>query len=725
LENYFQDRFFSFVDINFLPIHFKTLAVIVYTYLRLIIIFYNFVFPKREYLIFMKKFILLSLTFVLFVVAQAAPVTQLKALDIAQQFMGKSSSTTSGALRVKSQQLTLAHQAMGKNGEVDFYVFNCNDDNGFILVSGDDMLTPVLGYTDSGNFDISNIPDGLGYWLSEYQREIEYLKEHPDQVRKAPTYFTRNVRPLLSTNWNQSAPYNNYTPLYDGTNHCATGCVATAAAQIMKYYNYPPQGKGSNTYSIKIGDSDTETTLSEDFSKSVYEWDLMDDNYNSNSPESHNAAVAKLMSDVGIAAKMHYGPSSGAGNPNLANALINNFSYDKSLRMEARGNYGIEEWEQMLINELNSRRPIYYTGYTPTGGHAFVFDGYNTDGYFHVNWGWGGSSNGYFIVSMLNPSNQGIGSFEGGYNSGQAVIINIKPDQGGEAEVRPLKAACTIKPLSESVAVGSEVKIDCSNVCMGGTKNWTSKLYWGVVCTPEKENATVSDVINGPYLWCNATGVSTGIGYGATLSYYPQANMAPGKYQLRLLYNIDDSMYGLFDGSCSSDYIIDMEIKDGNAYFTQHVPASSLTAEITKLSGTIVYANQPFEVTADITNSGEEYYNDIYVGILQDGIPVSVSDAMKIAIPRNGTFTLKSAFSPEVETGQYQVAILDYDLNVLGSTPVTVSDNNGLTPSLTLYTNVKPSQNEMPANEIVATCQVRNNSSATYAGYVELFICQA
>jgi len=243
------------------------------------------------------------------------------------------------------------------------------------------------------------------------------------------------VLPLLGEiKWNQSAPFNNQCPIYKGVSRASAGCVATATAQVMKYYEHPQRGKGSHSYTSKT----QKYELSANFD-TIYQWSNIRDTYKNNAySRAEGAAVALLMSHVGIATDMNYASNGSASSTQtqLAGyALKTYFGYDKSMHFESRDHYA-GDWEELIRTELRNKRPVIYSGYNPSSGHSFVCDGFNTKGYFHFNWGWGGTSNGYFLLTVLYPSGQGIGGSGKGYAQGQEAIIGVKPDEGGkEAEI--------------------------------------------------------------------------------------------------------------------------------------------------------------------------------------------------------------------------------------------------------------------------------------------------
>ncbi len=670
----------------------------------------------------MRKVIVFTMLFVA-LATQAATVSQTKALELAQQFVTKDGPRRA-ASTVATSQLSLAHAATNAIGEVDFYVFNQNNDGGYIIIAGDDASIPVLGYADSGNFDAANIPDNMQWWLSECQREIEYLRLHPEQARQAAS-TGKSVKPLVTTYWNQSSPYNNNCPTYtsgSSTYRCVTGCVATAAAQIMNYHEWPKKGTGSHSYTTYINSSSSNSkTLSCDFSQSEYDWDNMLDVYDSNSSSTANAAVAKLMSDVGISVDMSYGSSSGAQSSSVPYALYTYFGYDKSATFHNRSEYTVSEWENLIRADLDAKRPVYYSGRSSAGGHAFVCDGYDAEGYFHFNWGWGGKSNGYFILTVLNPSDQGIGSFEGGYNNSQGCITNIMPDQGGSPVVKPTSGACTVVPQVSSVTLGNSATFKVSSISMTGSGNW-STLYWGYAITATDLNPTS---VVGDYQWTvDASGTSPGVGYIMnSSSFTPPTSLAEGKYYVRMVYYMDGEI-GFFKGSSPSNYVVDMEVKNNTAYFTTHVEQAYIVATDIELSSNPIYTGQTYNIKAKVTNNGtNDYYGGISVAIMSGSEIVDQSDKTTLGIAPNATVNISLDRTAPTSAGTYTLALLNEADEVIGSIPVTI-ENSGSSFSLSLVSNIAVAASEMPANDFQATATVKN-TGGTFSGQLQCWIVGA
>ncbi len=338
--------------------------------------------------------------------------------------------TTAKVLKAPSAQFKLAYTATAQ----DFngcYVFNRADNTGFVVLSADDAATPVLGYSDESAFDPANIPSGLKYMLETYTEQIQWASEHPDKVRSYTTTEREPVATICKTKWNQGSPYCLLCPVM-GNYYAVTGCVATAMAQVMKAHNWPATGVGSHSYSWTY--SGTTYTASTDFSSHNYDWDNMLDTYGSSASTTEKNAVAQLMYDCGVSVDMSYSPSASGANGNVASqALVNYFNYDKGMSQYYRDNFYINEWNDLAYAEVAAGRPTLICGSNSEGGHAFVCDGYSENDLFHINWGWGGMSDGYFLLSALDPDQQGIGGSSAGYTGTQRMAVGIQPPVAGSS----------------------------------------------------------------------------------------------------------------------------------------------------------------------------------------------------------------------------------------------------------------------------------------------------
>ncbi|MDE6379253.1 MAG: C10 family peptidase [Muribaculaceae bacterium] len=330
---------------------------------------------------------------------------------------------TSGSLASESLRL---QSTIGS-----LYVFS--GDRGFVVLPAEDSAPVLLGYSDSGKFDMEGNP-ALREWFDFYNSQLSYLKAHPEsatELSKVVHKERKAIEPLTQTRWNQEYPYNILCPKVDG-HETVTGCVATAMAQVMKYHNFPEHGKGSHSYFWRPGEEE----LTFNYDSIPFQWEKMANVYDKESSEEARYAVAELMLGCGVSVDMHYEPGgSGAATVLMGESLIDIFGYSKSLWMPNRAYYGYEEWEDMIYADLAEGLPVLYSGAGTDGGHQFICDGYKDDGFFHFNWGWGGLSDGYFLLTALNPDDLGVGGGAGGFNTTQIATLGVRPGKEGDKPV--------------------------------------------------------------------------------------------------------------------------------------------------------------------------------------------------------------------------------------------------------------------------------------------------
>ena len=339
---------------------------------------------------------------------------------------------------------------MRSNGQQtpSYYIFNTEGNKGYVIVSGDDRTVPILGYIDKGSFDPSHVPSNMKAWLENYSEQIASL----DALGVTETYEasfamkpTRNsISPLITSHWDQGAPYWEHCPEFmdvteDGDTigeYAYTGCVATSMAQIMNYYKFPlsctqtiPSYEMTYYWNEEYYITDTDP-----LPPIMFDWDNMKDNYTGAETQAEKDAVAWLMLYAGCAAHMNYGTNaSSTSDPYIPTAFNDYFNYDAKLVY--RSDYEQGDWEEMIYQELFAGRPVIYNGRSGTGGgHSFVCDGYAYGDLYHINWGWGGLGDGFFVLSVLNPyAGGGVASVTSaeGYNIDQTAIIGIVPGYSG------------------------------------------------------------------------------------------------------------------------------------------------------------------------------------------------------------------------------------------------------------------------------------------------------
>lgn len=340
---------------------------------------------------------------------QAKRITQWQAQQQAYSFWGKQMPQKAKA---KSRTATTASPSDA------YYVFN-NDAGGFVIIAGDDAVTPVLGYTSTGSFDAENLPDGLKDLLKSYERQIAALGDNYVANQTATRAAFTGEKLLKTAEWNQMAPFNKYTP-----NNYVTGCVATAGAIVMKHHGYPAKGTGSHSYTWNG------KTISADFEQN-YDWASMPAVYDGTNDAAFDG-VARLMADLGVAVEMQYNKDgSGAYIGNLVTALQKYYGYSKLSHLMAIEDVGAEAWNSRLREEIDANRPVLYAASDPArGGHAFVIDGYKDES-FSVNWGWGGYCDGFYQIGALNPESVGKPTGDK-YNVGQSAVFGMQPSDGTE-----------------------------------------------------------------------------------------------------------------------------------------------------------------------------------------------------------------------------------------------------------------------------------------------------
>jgi hypothetical protein len=344
----------------------------------------------------------------------AQKVTLEAAKEKAAQFLTKLDKTNAARKAPrKDPQLLLA------NKRDEFYIFNDKTNGGYVIVSGDERVPSILGYSERGEID-NNIPDNMRAWLQEYANQIDYLKKHSSVNTRTAASRGPAISPLLGeTSWGQQDPFNLFCPEYEGK-RTITGCVSTAMAQIMNYYSWPD----ATTKEIPGYKTETLELPVSSIPVSSIDWNNMLPSYNSGSEtQIQKEAVARLMLMCGTALNMDYRlDGSSSSLDNVSFALKEYFDYAKNLKVIRQGNYSLNSWNQIIYKELAAGRPVCCSGENADEeGHAFVVDGYDKDDYFHVNWGWYGLNNGYFLLSLLDPNMIGEG-----YNRYQVGIIGIK-----------------------------------------------------------------------------------------------------------------------------------------------------------------------------------------------------------------------------------------------------------------------------------------------------------
>ncbi len=555
----------------------------------------------------------------------------------------------------------------------NLYIFSGK--TGYIVTPDDDCAPALLGYSDRSAFD-ADVNPNLAYWLEFLNGQLDYLKSNPQPaVYSAPSVARAEIAPMIETRWNQGSPYNNDCPVYNGS-RCVTGCVATAMAQVLKYHGYPDSGTGTASYTWN------NQQLSFDYGNTTFEWDEMTDVYDASSSAESMAAVAKLMYACGVSVSMNYSPSSsGAASIYIPGALIDHFNYDKAIYLAQRNAYGILDWEELIYNELKEGRPVLYGGQGSGGGHEFVCDGYSSDGYFHFNWGWGGLSDGYFLLTALNPGSLGTGGGAGGYNMDQDAVIGVMLPKAGSQPTYIMYNIEDFSAATTSVELGSTVEF--SGAFMNGGATTLTNVTPGIKLQRSDDNS--AQYIAAPY---GVKELQTGYFFQAYDVNLP-ATLAEGEYIVTPAYKIgggdwqDMRSYINVTGSQIA------KVEGNNATFSAPERATVTVTDITTTGKYYIGRLTPMSFT--ITNPGtEEFVGEVIPSLLNEsGTLTAQGDAIPVDLLGGASQQLSDVSvsfaalkGANFTAGNYSLVFMDGSRNTL-STPidVTVAANPG-TPTV-------------------------------------------
>ena len=514
------------------------------------------------------KRLLLILTLVCFAISGwAEQITREQALRQAQQFLSKNGK---GAL------LTTAETSMSKARRRSqqmpdyYYVFNAGQDQGYVIVSGDDRTEPILGYSYHGTFDVDKIPCNMAAWLQGYADQIKYIQEHPEvQVTRGDVPIHATVPDMITTKWNQTSPYNDLLPEYGGKK-CVTGCGPTAMAQIMNYYGAPT----STLQDIPAYTTSQHGISCESLPVTTFNWGNM---------ESDNAEVAKLMKYCAYAVQADFDPDGTSSSTNIiCDAFTHYFGYGNGIVTAFSQFYSDVEWDQMIYSELANGRPVFYSGQNAKNeGHFFILHGYNA-GYYTVNWGWGSLDDGQFLLNAMNPASMGSGN---GFNYTQAAILCISPNNVRAAEEPILTAEDVyVGPTGANPQASSSTEFVGTRDASGNVKfalylsYWSSLLYsytFDVGYALMQDGAIVGSVYSFfTNMHFNTFNIRGGYSYPITFG----AGLANGDYQIKLASKEAGSDWKICKDA--DNHVINVRVTDTN--ITLKVGALSPTPEVTQ-----------------------------------------------------------------------------------------------------------------------------------------------
>ncbi|MCX6244260.1 MAG: thiol protease/hemagglutinin PrtT [Bacteroidetes bacterium] len=577
----------------------------------------------------MKRFsTLIILSLVCFNLTYGKQVDEMTARTVGQNFFAKRIDSKT-LKRISGLELVYTAQSDNRNnsgsgaGGTCFYVFNVNSAQGFIIVSAEDNVAPVLAYSDESGFNVNNIAPDVSWWLNGYKEQIEEVRaknmQATDEIKSrweslktgTGSYMlyrsVKTVNPLEQTTWDQLPNYNAMCPYDNSANQrTVTGCVATGMAQILRYWNAPANGAGFHSYTDpRYG------IQSANFGNTTYDW--------SNMPLSvtgANTAVATLMYHCGVSVGMTYGIAATGGSSAYVvssqspvqacaeYALKTYFGYPNAVG-KVRSDYPNKtDWQSLLKTELDGGRPVLYAGLGSGGGHCFNCDGYDANDFFHFNWGWSGQFDGYFDIDALNPAGTGTGGGTGGFNSGQQCIIGIQGPNGTGSQSSTLDLYDFVTATPSDIEYGDAFTVQ-TNIANYTTTNFNGYLYAAIF----DANNTFVDYVQA------LSGISIPAGGhlngGVTFSNTGLLTMLPGNYSIGIFYSVNnDSLW--------------IKVSDTNGYTNQasirvhHANTLELYSDMVLTPGSTLVQGEAASVHLDVTNTGATAFTGIYDVSLYD-----------------------------------------------------------------------------------------------------------
>lgn len=615
---------------------------------------------------------LLSLFLILCFSMFGKPVNENRAKIVGLNFL--QNKTNSNILK-SATELQLTYKVNGTFENISevrvlFYVFNVNS-VGYVIVSGDDTVLPILGYSDQGNFVSTEMPSNIKKWLENYKKEITFVIENNieanEEINNAwktdlksksnnSNFTTTSVTPLIQTQWNQAPYYNALCP-----SSSVTGCVATAMAQIMKFWNYPTTGSGFHSYNHpQYG------TLSANFGNTTYQWSSMP-----NAIYSPNNAIATLMFHCGVSVDMNYSPqSSGAAGATKVSPALNNYFGYQNTTISLRTNFTDVNWINLLKTELDQGRPMYYEGAGGGSGHAFVCDGYDNNNFFHYNWGWDGAYDGYFQVNALNPTGTGTGGGSGQYNSNQKIVKGIQPPTS--AQNYNLALQNNVTPSSSIIGYGNAFTVS-TNITNNGTNAFSGDYTIGVF---DSSNNFV-DYVETKLNYGNLPG---GMTYTNNIVFSNSGlfSMLPGNYTLGFYYRTTGGNWKIVPNSGS---------------FTNFTPITVVNTNPLKLNSSMVVSpsttliqGQSASVNLNILNSGTSTFTGQYKVCLynldgtfvQDFSSLNEVNGLQVGYTYSSPYLTFSTTSITANPGSYLIAL--QHKTTTGNWTLTGSTTNFINP---------------------------------------------
>lgn len=698
----------------------------------------------------MKKYFAFLLSATAAMTANAGQISEQQAAAIASKYMPETTTARKMA-RAKSADNAAADTA-------PYYVFNFGDNQGFVVISGDDSLTELIGYSREGSFSTENMPQNLKSWFGAYADYVEKVQSgEATPIKRASEVGTPVVDALVKTHWNQDEPFNRLCPAYyiEENEILPTGCVATAVAQVMNYYEYPSRGKGEISYSYyQANVPASRTDISVDFSQSTYDWDNMLDDYtryydaNKNIINEYNdteaEAVALLMRDCGASVLMTYAlRGSGALDFNIPYGIATHFGYKSSLYI--RSAMTDAQFIGIIEDELDNGRPLVFCGSGSAGGHCFVADGYDSNGLLHINWGWGGLSDGWFDINLMNPDTIGIGGGAGGFVEGQSVTT-MQPDESGDGWYGNTPLAYTydntyrdyVRADKESLTKGDKLTVEVSGIANYAYSGYNGSIAVAVfdrqgnrVAEPTDAHSIQLREMEGVFkLSFNVQGELENLADGEYMIYPVSKETRTGEFFDWMRVADADRVYITVEGNeiTVGEPIRQIAIESIDAPATA-VLGNTLTANFVISNNTTETATGSFDIIVKETSTGSPKMKKTVSFTARSGSETTVTSAISL----NSLFESGVSYTATIENVKFSG--LPFEMEISNpSFSFTVTDQAGVNgisnDDIKLYPNPVADILKVDAPEQVTAIQVfgsdgRLAKSATGTDSIDLSGCPA
>lgn len=628
-------------------------------------------FSKLYFIRVIKRLYILILSAFFCVSVKSQPISAEEAYLNVMDFLLQNDGMMSKS-RVNTIKPTLSYSS----GSI--YAFNLSES--FVLASADRSMPAILGYSDGGSFENAFRSPCFRAFIRQYEQQYR-----PEFRIFKPSNVANVIEPLCKDTWHQYAPYNNMCPLEEDTeNRCLVGCVAVPMAEIMNYYKYPLQGHGYLEYNDSDGCG---KILSTDLSDHTYDWSNIKDDYSGSYSDSEASAIAQLMYDCGVSVDMRYtSEASGAVSAKQPRSLVNNFGFDEGMQMYYRNFYNQVEWDSIMFNELNERRPMIISGYNASGGHSFLCDGYDSNGFFHIRMGWPDEeANGYYYFTWLTPDLpewHDVNNPEGGFNILQSILVGIKPKgQQQVSQQRYMFGFSYINTLSgEKVVTTRNQTID---ICVYSLANCGWNKHNGVVGIALKNigEGRISAIHNSRLLYTYDREFSleefTDSVYDDTISICIGQDVVDGKYKIVPVYEENGKYVEARTMVGQPNYLVCEVNKNSVSIYEPDNESSNLVISDVDFPS-LIYQNTTPPHGFTVTNYGAEYSGRLYIGLYHEVAPtknlIFCMTGISIGSGESQRFDFKQSYIGIAPGTLYHLRIIS-DVSLLNDSSIVVYDN--------------------------------------------------